>query len=63
MGIVDVVSALAKAPALLQLKKAMAPQPPETPGCWSAWIENNAAEIPNNSAIVFEGQELHVTPP
>ena len=58
MGIVDVVSALAKAPALLQLKKAMAPQPPETPGCWSAWIENNAAEIPNNSAIVFEGQEL-----
>ncbi|MEQ8690880.1 MAG: AMP-binding protein, partial [Pseudomonadales bacterium] len=34
-------------------------QSDDTPGCWASWVEKNAAELPNHSAIVFEGQELN----
>lgn len=59
MGIVDVLSTLRHVPTLLELKKSMTPQPDDTPGCWASWVEKNAAELPNHSAIVFEGQELN----
>lgn len=59
MGIVDVLSTLRHVPTLLELKKSMVPQSDDTPGCWASWVEKNAAELPNHSAIVFEGQELN----
>ena len=58
MGIVDVVKTLTKVPTLLQLKKGMQPQPDDTIGSMAGWVEDNAANLPNNSAIVFEGQEV-----
>ena len=58
MGLVDVVSTLTNVPTLLKLKKAMAPQPGDTKGCFAAWVEASAANLPNNSAILFEGQEV-----
>ena len=58
MGVLDVVSTLSRVPTLLQLKKAMAPQPDDHPGSFAHWVENNAANLPNNSAIVFEGEEV-----
>ena len=59
MGIVDVASTLTKVPTLLKLKKAMEPQPDDSRGCLAAWVENNAATLPQNSAVVFEGNEVN----
>ncbi len=58
MGIMDVVSTLVRVPTLLQLKKAMAPKPDETPGSFAVWVEANAENLANNPAIVFEGKEV-----
>ncbi|MFT7652611.1 MAG: citronellyl-CoA synthetase [Limisphaerales bacterium] len=58
MGIVDMVSTLKYVPTLLELKKAMVPQPDDTPGSWGAWVEHNAATLADSSAILFEGKEV-----
>ena len=58
MGLVDVVSTLANVPTLLKLKKGMAPRPEDTVDSLALRVEANAASLGNQSAIVFEGQEL-----
>ena len=58
MGIMDVVSTLARVPTLLQLKKAMAPKPDETAGSFAVWVEANAENLASHPAIVFEGREV-----
>ena len=58
MGLVDVVSTLTHVPALLKLKKGMKPRPLDVADCFGARVEANAANIGNNSAIVFEGKEV-----
>lgn len=58
MGVIDVLSTLSRVPTLLQLKKAMAPKPDDASGSFAQWVEANAANLPNHSAIVFEDSEV-----
>ncbi len=58
MGIVDVVKTLAQVPTLLKLKKGMTPRPMDTKDCIGARVEVNAANLANQTAILFEGQEV-----
>ncbi len=58
MGIVDVASTLMQVPTLLKLKKGMVPRPPEVTDSFSARVEGQAARIPDNNAILFEGQSV-----
>lgn len=59
MGIADVASTLARVPTLLKLKRAMAPQPGDTPGNFAIWVEQNAANHGESNAIIFEGNETN----
>ena len=58
MGVVDIVRTLTHVPTLLQLKKEMAPKPDSTIGSMGGWIENNATNLGQQTAIVFEGNTI-----
>lgn len=58
MGVIDVFSTLSRVPTLLQLKKAMAPKPDDATGSFAQWVEANATNLADHSAIVFEDSEI-----
>ena len=58
MGVKDVVSTLREVPTLLALKKGMQPRPLDEVGSIAAEIEDNAARIGSNTALIFEDRSI-----
>ena len=58
MGVRDVISTVVQLPALLQLKKAMTPRPPEEQGSLGELAERNATNLGDRTALVFEGESV-----
>lgn len=58
MGVRDVISTVVQLPALLQLKKAMTPRPPQERGSLGELAERNAANFGDRPALVFEGHAV-----
>lgn len=58
MGIVDVARTLAEVPTLLTLKKGLTPRPLEERDCYATLIEATAARVPDQTAILFEGDRI-----
>ena len=58
MGLVDVVSTVAKVPTLLKVKKQLKPRPLDEKDCFAQRLEATAARFPQRTAVVFEGRSL-----
>jgi len=58
MGIVDTARTLAQVPALLAVKKGMAPRALEETDCFGAQVQRNAELFPERVAILFEDRQL-----
>ena len=58
MGVRDVISTVVQLPALLKLKKAMTPRPPDEQGSLGELAERNATMFGERTALVFEGESV-----
>ena len=58
MGLIDTARTLTHVPTLLKLKKGMVPRPLEEKDCYAAQVQRNAQALGDQTAIIFEGQEI-----
>ncbi len=58
MQLTEVASALSEVPSILGLAREIKPRPMSTRDCFAARVEATASKYPENTAVIFEGQQL-----
>lgn len=58
MSITEVATTLAEVPPILGLAKEMKPRPLSTRDCFGARVETTASKYPEETAVIFEGEQL-----
>ena len=58
MGIMNTLATFTNVPTLLKLKKLLAPRPDDSIDSLALRIEANAVQLADQSAIIFEGEEV-----
>ncbi len=58
MRISEVAATLAEVPPMLGLARALKPRPKSTRDCFGARVENTASKYPEETAVIFEGEQL-----
>lgn len=56
--VVDFAATLVQIPTLLKLKKGMQPRPLNVRDCYGLRVEQNAANLANHIAVIFEGRQV-----
>jgi citronellyl-CoA synthetase len=58
MRITEVATTLAQVPPMLSLARELKPRPMSTRDCFGARVETTASKYPEETAVIFEGEQL-----